>query len=157
MCGTDEILSGLNIEMDPLLCGVLQLSGQTSHGGVMKHRSATKMLSSSLAALGLLTWNAGIAQAAAPGSLRCSKVVSAAEGPAKSLDEQLQIKVETALQSDPYFYGAHVTVSVEDGTVALHGFVFSDWDLRDAIRIANKASDGCRVVNNLTIEVGGRR
>ncbi|HZE43081.1 MAG TPA: hypothetical protein VE058_04835 [Steroidobacteraceae bacterium] len=35
--------------------------------------------------------------------------------------------------------------------------VFSDWDLRDAIRIATRAAGGRRVVDDLTIEVGGRR
>jgi osmotically-inducible protein OsmY len=35
--------------------------------------------------------------------------------------------------------------------------VFSDWDLRDAIRIASKAAGDRRVVNNLTIVEGGRR
>jgi hypothetical protein len=39
----------------------------------------------------------------------------------------------------------------------LQGFVFSDWDLRDAIRIATKAAAGRRVIDNLTIEVGGRK
>jgi osmotically-inducible protein OsmY len=72
-------------------------------------------------------------------------------------DEQLRNKVELALREDPYFYDAHVTVSVEHGDVILRGFVFSDWDLRDAIRIATKAAGGRRVVDSLSIEVGGRR
>ena len=72
-------------------------------------------------------------------------------------DIQLQAAVTSALESDPYFYAAHVTVSVKNSIVVLHGFVFSDWDLRDAIRIASKAADGKRVVDDLAIEVGGRR
>jgi osmotically-inducible protein OsmY len=48
-------------------------------------------------------------------------------------------------------------VSVKNGVIVLHGFVFSDWDLRDAIRIANRAAGGNRVVDELAIEVGGRR
>src|SRR5579859_5407240 len=71
-------------------------------------------------------------------------------------DEQLRTSVELALHEDPYFYDAHVTVTVEHGDVILRGFVFSDWDLRDAIRIATKASGGRRVVDSLSIEVGGR-
>ena len=63
---------------------------------------------------------------------------------ARAVDQQLQSKVESALLSDPHFYGAHVTVSVKNGSVILEGFVFSDWDLRDAIRIATKASSGSR-------------
>lgn len=72
-------------------------------------------------------------------------------------DQRLQEKVTDALESDCYFYAAHVNVSVKNGVVVLHGFVFSDWDLRDAIRIANRAAAGNRVVNELAIEVGGRR
>jgi osmotically-inducible protein OsmY len=75
----------------------------------------------------------------------------------RTADQQLQESVENALNSDYYFYAAHVTVSIENGNVELQGFVFSDWDLRDAIRIATKAAGGRRVVDNLTIEVGGRR
>jgi osmotically-inducible protein OsmY len=72
-------------------------------------------------------------------------------------DKQLQDKVQNALRSDAFFYGAHVDVSLENGSVVLRGFVFSDWDLRDAIRIATKAAGGRRVIDDLTIEVGGRR
>ena len=43
------------------------------------------------------------------------------------------------------------------GVVHLHGLVFSDWDLRDAMRIASKAAGDRRVINNLTIVQGGRR
>jgi osmotically-inducible protein OsmY len=72
-------------------------------------------------------------------------------------DRQLQEQVSNALESDPYFYAAHVFVSVKDGVIVLHGFVFSDWDLRDAIRIATRVAAGKRVVDDLEIEVGGRR
>jgi osmotically-inducible protein OsmY len=72
-------------------------------------------------------------------------------------DLKVRGDVENALSADPYFYGAHVNVSMENGNVVLRGFVFSDWDLRDAIRIANKAAAGRRVIDDLAIEVGGRR
>ena len=48
-------------------------------------------------------------------------------------------------------------MSVKEGVIVLNGFVFSDWDMRDAVRIANRAAAGNRVVNDLAIEVGGRR
>ena len=88
--------------------------------------------------------------------LACSGV-GAYEEPATAADRQLKANVDQALSSDPYFYGAHVIVSVENGRVVLRGFVFSDWDLRDAIRIATRAAAGRRVVDDLTIEVAGRR
>jgi osmotically-inducible protein OsmY len=72
-------------------------------------------------------------------------------------DEELRERVKAALHKDPYFYDEHVDVSVENGAVVLRGFVFSDGDLRNAIRIATKAAGRRKVVNNLTIKQGGRR
>jgi len=72
-------------------------------------------------------------------------------------DETLRLRVQDALHSDPYFYDAHVTVSVENGDVVLRGFVFSDWDLRDALRIAGNAAGDKRVIDYLSIKLGGRR
>jgi osmotically-inducible protein OsmY len=72
-------------------------------------------------------------------------------------DDQLRKSVKTALHTDPYFYDEHVTVSVENGEVVLRGFVSSDWDIRDALRIASKAADGRRVIDNLSIKLGGSR
>ena len=72
-------------------------------------------------------------------------------------DADLRDSVQFALHADPYFYDAHVEVSVDHGVVHLRGLVFSDWDLRDAMRIASKAAGDRRVVNNMTIVEGGRR
>jgi osmotically-inducible protein OsmY len=83
--------------------------------------------------------------------------VSAAQGANSVTDEELRNRVQAALHSAPYFYDQHVKVSVENGVVVLRGFVFSDWDLRDAMRIASRAADERRVVDDLSIEVGGRR
>jgi osmotically-inducible protein OsmY len=78
-------------------------------------------------------------------------------GAQSAADEDLRNRVATALRSDPYFYDAHVTVTVEKGAVVLRGFVFSEWDLRDAIRIARTAAGDIRVVDSLSIVQGGRR
>jgi osmotically-inducible protein OsmY len=86
-----------------------------------------------------------------------SMTALAGNAPAPAEDEALRQRVALALQEAPYFYDGHVTVSIEKGDVVLRGLVFSDWDLRDAIRIATKAADGRRVVDNLSIVQGGRR
>jgi osmotically-inducible protein OsmY len=109
---------------------------------IMKYRATMKLFS----AAGLTTL-----------ALLASSGAGAYEEPERAADQQLKRNVDTALSSDPYFYGAHVTTSVKNGSVVLRGFVFSDWDLRDAIRIATRAAGGRRVVDDLTIEVGGRR
>jgi|SRR5450631_1511398 len=129
-------------------------------GDVMKKDRSTRKLPSAslLTGLAVLVWSAGVLQdvAVAQERLLTAMVIPATQEHARAVDQQLRDKVENALRSDPYFYGAHVNVSVENGSVVLQGFVFSDWDLRDAIRIATKAA-GARVVDSLTIEVGGRR
>jgi osmotically-inducible protein OsmY len=82
---------------------------------------------------------------------------STPQGTNSVTDEQLRKRVQAALHSDPYFYDEHVTVSVNNGVVVLHGFVSSEWDLHDAIRIATRAANKGRVVDDLSIELGGRR
>ena len=72
-------------------------------------------------------------------------------------DAKLAKRVRNALHSDPYFNDEHVTVSVENGAVVLRGFVSSEWDLRDAIRIASRAAGDKRVVDNLSMKLGGAR
>jgi osmotically-inducible protein OsmY len=116
-------------------------------------------LSISAALVSLVCGFGGIAQtlaqnAAGPNS--ASGSISAAQS-ANQADEDLRNRVQTALHVDPYFYDAHVRVSVQKGSVVLNGFVYSDWDLQDALRIARKAAGNTTVVDNLSIKVGGRR
>jgi len=72
-------------------------------------------------------------------------------------DRDLAEKVQAALQSDPYINDTHIDVSVEGGTVYLRGFVMGAWDLLDAIRIAHRVAGGNRVVDELSIIMGGRK
>ena len=44
---------------------------------------------------------------------------------------------------------------MKNGVLTLHGIVFDDWDLRDALRIARKVAGVQRVVNDLEIKLGG--
>jgi osmotically-inducible protein OsmY len=83
--------------------------------------------------------------------------VTRADTPNVAADEELRQRVTAALHSDPYFYDEHVNVSVEKGVVVLRGFVASESDLRDALRIAGKAAGDRRVVDDLSIVQGGRR
>jgi osmotically-inducible protein OsmY len=78
-------------------------------------------------------------------------------GARNAADEDLKQRVTSALHADPYFYDEHVSVSVDNGVVVLHGFVASEWDLRDAIRIASKAAGDQRVIDDLSITQGGNR
>lgn len=93
----------------------------------------------------------------APASASDSAAVAAIPGAAASANEELGERVKAALHADPYFYDEHVTVTVQQGAVVLSGFVFSDWDLQEAIRIAGKTAGDRRVIDNLSIKQGGRR
>lgn len=92
----------------------------------------------------------GVVLCGAAATANAAKVYSIA-------DADLRDSVQFALHSDPYFYDGHVQVTVEHGVVHLRGIVFSDWDLRDAMRIASKAAGDRTVVDNLSIVEGGRR
>jgi osmotically-inducible protein OsmY len=72
-------------------------------------------------------------------------------------DLDLAEKVQTALQSDPYINDTHIVVSADKGTVYLRGFVMGAWDLLDAIRIAHRVAGANRVIDELSIQVGGRK
>jgi hypothetical protein len=95
--------------------------------------------------------------AAEPPTARLNFIAaSETQGAVQPADEDLRNRVQTALHIDPYFYDEHVTVSVENGSIVLRGFVFSGWELQDALRIARKAAGNTPVVDNLSIKEGGR-
>jgi osmotically-inducible protein OsmY len=91
------------------------------------------------------------------GASLCSAAAASAQDLGSLSDADLQQRVQYALHADPYFYDGHVQVVVDRGVVYLRGLVFSDWDLRDARRIATKAAVDRRVVNDLNLVEGGRR
>jgi osmotically-inducible protein OsmY len=70
-------------------------------------------------------------------------------------DARLQRQVEAALTADPYFLSEHVSVTIRNGIATLHGIVFDDWDLRNAMRISGRIPGVRRVVNDLEIKLGG--
>jgi osmotically-inducible protein OsmY len=105
-----------------------------------------------------LAGQAGAQDETAPASNQPASVtISSTQHVDRISDEQLKKRVQNALHSDPYFYDEHVAVSVENGDVVLRGFVGSEWDLRDAVRIASKAAPDRRVIDNLSVKLGGNR
>jgi len=80
----------------------------------------------------------------------------AAQSSAALADERLRARVTRALGADPYFYGAHVTVSVHNGVVELDGVLPSELDLLSAVRIASKSVGRRRVQDHISIELGER-
>ena len=70
-------------------------------------------------------------------------------------DEEVLQRAQGALRSDPYFYDEHVTVTISHGVLTLHGIVFDDWDLHNALRLARRVPGVNRVINDLDIMLGG--
>jgi hypothetical protein len=110
-------------------------------------------LGAAVCGLGGFATAAGAQNAASPPAHPSSSVaIAAMQGTAVLADQELEKRVKSALHSDPYFYDQHVTVSVEGGSVVLRGFVFSELDVIDALRITREAAGGRPVVDNLVIK-----
>jgi BON domain-containing protein len=118
------------------------------------YRSASSAAILSVACFGAISAHA--ANGDLPADTRLDTIVVTARKHIEPvLDEQVKQQVETALHSDPFFYDEHVSVTISNGIVTLHGIVFDDWDLRSAMRIAKKLPGVKRVVNDLEIKLGG--
>jgi len=82
-------------------------------------------------------------------------VVTAKRRTDPAADEGMRTRVQEALHSDRFFYDEHVTVTIMNGVATLHGIVFDDWDMRQAMRISRRIAGVKRVINDLEIETGG--
>ena len=97
-----------------------------------------------------------LAYADASADRRLNEVVVTGKRPSDpEADARLAVQVESALAADLYFNSAHVFVTVSNGIATLHGIVFDDWDLRNAIRLSRRIPGVKRVVNDLEIKLGG--
>ena len=63
-------------------------------------------------------------------------------------DEQLKVELKTALHDDPFFYDAHVVVTVQDGIVHLEGMVLDYSDIAAVLRIIRKKFPRVKRVSN---------
>ena len=73
------------------------------------------------------------------------------------LDQEVNKRVEAALDQAPYLYAQHVTATTRDGIVTLQGMVGSASDLQDALRITSRVNGVKDVVDELEIwQFGGR-
>jgi len=81
-------------------------------------------------------------------------VVRGKKNPETAVDAVVRRQVESAMESNPYFYSDHVMVTVRNGIAFLQGVVFDDWDTRAAVRITKKVAGVKRVINEL--EIGGQ-
>jgi osmotically-inducible protein OsmY len=86
--------------------------------------------------------------ASPPGEVKDEVVVTAA----RQSDAVLAAKVTAAVQQDPYIFGDHITVTVENGIVRLEGIVNDLGDLHRVLRLARRIAAKGRVVNDLEFQ-----
>jgi osmotically-inducible protein OsmY len=66
-------------------------------------------------------------------------------------DMVIAARVTAAVQQDPYIFGDHITVSVENGIVKLEGIVNDLSDLHRVLRLARRTAGARSVVNKLEL------
>jgi hypothetical protein len=98
---------------------------------------------------------AGAQQTDVPGKLLEPIVVTAKKQEVPKTDEEVTKQVEAALRADRYVFDDHVRITTKDGVVTLSGFVLDVWDVYSLKRIVRKMAGVKRVVDQLTIELGG--
>jgi osmotically-inducible protein OsmY len=80
-----------------------------------------------------------------------SNITAASASQPVDSSTELRERIKAALDAEPYLNDRHINVSVENGSVVLHGIVFGDSDLFDALRVARKAAGSAPVIDNLTL------
>lgn len=68
-------------------------------------------------------------------------------------DDQLEQRVESALNSDPTLYAGKITVQADNGVVHLGGYVWDTDDLYEAQHVAGTVHGVGKVVNEMELEV----
>ncbi len=87
-------------------------------------------------------------------------VVSCATGPRKTeaerqADAETADHVQLALNADKELYARHITVRAENGVVNLGGYVWTQPELEEAIRVAGLVQGVTKVVDRMEIDRGG--
>lgn len=70
-------------------------------------------------------------------------------------DKETEARVQSALTADTHIYAQHITVGADNGVVHLGGYVWNDYDLEEAQRVAEAVPGVTRVVDEMELERGG--
>jgi osmotically-inducible protein OsmY len=93
----------------------------------------------------------GQAPVPAQPEIRPEVVVTGTRNP----DAVLVAKVELAMQSDPYLFVSHISVSADNGVVRLEGVVQDPFDMLQLVRLARRIAGRRRVINEIEVVSGG--
>jgi osmotically-inducible protein OsmY len=102
-----------------------------------------------------------VALAASPAPLAQGHETARAEGrpevvisATRESDAVLVARVEGAMQSDPYLFVSHISVSAENGVVRLEGIVEDPFDMLQLVRLARRIAGKRRVINEIEVMTG---
>jgi len=70
-------------------------------------------------------------------------------------DKETVAAVQSALDAHTYIYTKHITIEADDGVVHLGGYVWSDFDMYEAQRLAESAPGVTKVINDMELELEG--
>ena len=104
-------------------------------------------------------WNRRICSGLAIAML-CAAIVACATGPRKSdaqqrADSETADRVQLALNTDKELFARHITIRADNGVVVLGGYVWTQPELLEAIRIAEQVPGVAKVVDRIEIDRGG--
>jgi osmotically-inducible protein OsmY len=72
----------------------------------------------------------------------------------READARLAAKVAQALDSDPYLFTGHISVSAEGGIVRVEGMVEDPSDMLQILRLARRIAGKRRVINEIEVTTG---
>jgi osmotically-inducible protein OsmY len=106
------------------------------------------LLAGSLGVAALGSVSSGMAFGASAGEIKDEVIVTAA----RQSDAVIAAKVTAAVQQDPYIFGDHISVTVENGVVRLEGIVNDLSDLHRVLRLARRIGGSRSVANYLELQ-----
>lgn len=86
--------------------------------------------------------------------------VACATGPRKTAserqaDSETVDRVQAALSGDKNLYSRHIVVRADKGVVQLGGYVWTEPELEEAVRVAGRVDGVTKVVDRIEIDRGG--
>lgn len=118
-----------------------------------RHDPSGSLAAAALGVVALVAAPAPLGQVPAPAhaEIRPEVVITAT----READAVLVAKVERAMQSDPYLFVSHISVSAENGMVRLEGVVQDPFDMLQLVRLARRIAGKRRVINEIEVVSGG--
>ena len=74
---------------------------------------------------------------------------------ARESDVVLVARVARAMQSDPYLFVSHISISAVNGVMRLEGVVEDPFDMLQLVRLARRIAGKRRVINEIEVVSGG--